>query len=228
MCARYRRKGPVHLIIKEFGIENAFAELRVKWWQPQFNIPPTTLVLTLRQEPSGLTPSGMRWGLVPSWAKDLKSGPPLVNAGGETVAEKPAFRSAFKARRCLIPADGYYEWKTTGKSKRPHDIHRPHDAPFAFAGLWETWSPPEGDPVQSCTIITTAAPASIDWLHDRMPVILEPKDYDQWLDPEFKDVEALKGLIRPFPGPLDIREVSTYVNKVGNEGEECLAPPASS
>ena len=136
----------------------------------------------------------LRWGLVPSWSKEPSGGNPLINAHSETVATKPAFRAAMRQRRCLIPADGFYEWKKIGPSKQPYFIHRPDDRPFAIAGLWERWTDPEGRPLETCTILTTAANAVLRPLHERMPVIVEPADYAQWLDRSATDPEALRPL----------------------------------
>lgn len=166
------------------------------------------------------------WGLIPSWAKDKKIAYSTINARGDTVADKPAFRSAFKSRRCLILADGYYEWITEGKKKLPLHYHRRDGRPFAFAGLWETWHGPpphDGPPLESCTIITTDANDLAATVHDRMPAILHERDYDLWLDPAMTDKERLQAPIRPYPAEeMTAERVSTLVNSVKNEGPECL------
>lgn len=168
------------------------------------------------------------WGLIPSWAKDKKIAYSTINARADSVADKPAFRSAFKCRRCLVLADGYYEWIAEGKKKLPLHYHLASGQPFAFAGLWETWHGPpphDGPPLQSCTIITTSANDLAAKVHDRMPVILHEQDYDLWLDPAVNDKERLKSLLVPYPAEeMAAEHVSTRVNSVKNEGPECLAP----
>ena len=141
----------------------------------------------------------LRWGLIPSWAKDPKIGFQCINAKAETAAEKPSFRSAFKKRRCLVIATGFYEWQVQGRSKQPMWIGLQSKRPFAFAGLWEHWTPHEGEPLETCTIITTEPNDLMAPIHNRMPVILAPTPYDQWLDPTFQHVEPLKALLRPYP-----------------------------
>jgi len=170
-----------------------------------------------------------RWGLIPSWAKDTKIGNQTINARRETVAEKPAFRSAFKKRRCLVVADGFYEWEKGAKVKQPYFIHRADDRPFAFAGLWESWHGPEkdseGTPLESCTIVTTTANDLMRPLHDRMPVILHPTDYDAWIDPGLADRERLESLIVPYEGDEFVTTPdSTFVNNVRNQGPDCVVP----
>lgn len=165
----------------------------------------------------------LRWGLVPSWADDPAIGYKMINARGETVATKPSFRKAFKARRCLVVADGFYEWQKTDGKKQPHYIRLKHDGPFAFAGLWEHWGR-DGTEIDSCTIITTDANELMAPIHNRMPVILAPTDYDVWLDPAVEEVERLQPLLRPFPaGEMTAYPVSTVVNSPRNETEECVA-----
>jgi putative SOS response-associated peptidase YedK len=191
----------------------------------RYNIAPTQEVAAVRMEPdSGQRELGLlHWGLIPSWAKDKKIASKLINARAETVAEKPSFRSAFTKRRCLILADGFYEWqKLEGGKKQPHYIHRQDDMPFAFAGLWESWNG-EGEAVESCTIITTSANEVMQPLHDRMPVILSGKDYDLWLDPAFKDKAALQELLKPCPVDwLEAYPVSTRVNSPKHDEAACL------
>jgi putative SOS response-associated peptidase YedK len=142
----------------------------------------------------------LRWGLIPSWADDPKIGSRMINARGETVADKPSFRKAFRARRCLIPADGFYEWKKEGSKKQPYHVHRADYGLFAFAGLWERWKPKgEGAAaIESCTIITTEASEHMRVLHERMPVIIAPRDYDLWLDTPEGEAERLQMLVRPY------------------------------
>jgi putative SOS response-associated peptidase YedK len=195
-------------------------------WSPRYNIAPTQVVACVRREPADCERhlAMLRWGLIPSWAKDAKLGASLINARGETVATKPSFRSAFRKRRCLIPADGYFEWQPIGKLKQPFWIRRQDERPFAFAGLWEAWHSPEGPLVESCSIITTEATGSLAKLHNRRPVFLDPKDYDRWLDPQFQDAESLQEFLVPHPvDDLLWSAVNPIVNNARNQGPECIA-----
>jgi putative SOS response-associated peptidase YedK len=167
-----------------------------------------------------------RWGLIPYWAKDAKIGYSLINARADTVAEKPAYRSAFKRRRCLVAADGFYEWKATGgKVKQPYFISLKDKEPFGFAGLWEHWDNPEdGKTVESFSIITTEPNELMAPIHNRMPAILTPEDYAAWLDPE-EPPDHLKGLLRPYdPSQMEAYPVTTYVNRPVNQGPKCIEP----
>src|SRR5258708_32718983 len=179
MCGRYTLAESPRKLAKRFDVPET---PDLPFDGQRFNIAPTQQVpiVGLGKEAREMTLA--RWGLIPSWAKDSKIGNSLINARADTVAEKPAFRSAFKRRRCLIPADGFYEWKTGEKVKQPYYIHLKDGQPFAFAGLWEQWEPPEGESVRSCAIITTDANDLMRPLHHRMPVILDPKHYATWLD----------------------------------------------
>lgn len=193
--------------------------------EPRYNIAPTQDVAAVRSKAGdGRELAMLHWGLVPSWAKDLKIGNRLVNARAETIAEKPAFRSAFRRRRCLIPADGFYEWQVQGRSKQPYLIRFRDRRLFCFAGLWEHW--PKGEPqVESCTIITTDANPLMSTLHDRMPVIVSPSDYALWLDPAIEEPERLSPLLRPWQGDdLEALAVSTLVNNPRHESPQCIEP----
>lgn len=191
----------------------------------RFNVAPTQPVGVVLPEAAGRRFTLMRWGLIPSWAEDAKIGSRLINARADTIATKPAFRAAFKERRCLVVADGFYEWQATNGQKQPYLIHKADDRPFAFAGLWERWRDPQGSPIESCTIVTTDANEMMRPIHERMPVILRPDDYDRWMDPEAKTPESLQSLLRPYPdGDLVATPVSTRVNNVRNDGPECAAP----
>jgi putative SOS response-associated peptidase YedK len=164
----------------------------------------------------------LRWGLIPGWADDPKIGNRMINARAETVASKPAFRNAFKRRRCLVVTDGFYEWKKLVQGKQPHYIRMKDDRPFAFAGLWESWHR-DGSQIESCTIITTEPNALMKSIHNRMPVILRPDDYDCWLDPEFQDGDALQRLLAPFSAHrMEAYPVSTLVNSPGNDVADCI------
>jgi putative SOS response-associated peptidase YedK len=185
MCGRFTLRTPLTVLMHHFNID-ARPDQQQVLFEPRYNIPPTVDVPVVRFADGHRTLSLMRWGLLPSWTKDPKKAPLLNNARAESVAEKPSFRTAFKKRRCLIPVDGFYEWKTIGKAKQPYYFHRQDERPFAFAGLWEAWNE-----IESCTIITTDANEVMAPIHHRMPVVLVPNDYKEWLDPEASELEKL-------------------------------------
>ena len=222
MCGRYSLKADIAQLAMrfEFAADEAIHE-------PAYNIAPTQQVLTVTNDGERRA-SYMRWGLIPFWAKDAKIGYRMINARGETVAEKPSFRTALRKRRCLILADGFYEWqKLGGKQKRPMRIVLKSGEPFAFAGLWETWKDPEGEMVKSCTIITTAANDFLQPIHDRMPVILPRESESFWMDKDVEDPLALTSVIAPYPDDeMDAFEVSTLVNNTRNKGSEVIDPVA--
>lgn len=214
MCGRYT------LISQAVEIAEAFA-VDVPSWEARYNIAPTQSVLAVRLGDTGRVCSLLRWGMVPRWAASL-SGPPLINARSETVDHLPAFRSAFIKRRCLVPADGFFEWKAERKTKRPHHFTLKGGL-FAFAGLWERWEGEQGV-VESVAILTTEANDLVRPCHDRMPVILPAEARDLWLEPR-ADTTALRALLRPYPpSEMAVREVSRAVGSPGNEGPQCLAP----
>lgn len=192
--------------------------------KPRFNIAPTQtipIVCAGREQPREW--AEVRWGLVPSWAKDSKIGARMINARGETVAEKPSFRSAVKNRRCLIPADGFYEWAKTDTGKQPNYIHFNDGRAFAFAGLWERWHKSEGETLDTCTIITTTPNALVAELHDRMPVILAPDVFSEWLEPRPLAPDRLQDLLVPCPTDgMEAYPVSTHVNRPANDDPECV------
>ena len=198
-------------------------------WSPRYNIAPTQPVPVIRQNPKEPVRelSLMRWGLIPSWAKDSAGAASMINARAETAATKPAFRDALKSRRCLIPADGFYEWMRTGKAKQPYCFEVNEGELFAFAGIWDRWKDPSGNWVTSCSILTTTANAVTSAVHDRMPVILDPDSYDLWLDPGMRDVAAAAAsdLLKPYDARLmRCYPVSARVNHVANDDEGCSAP----
>ena len=217
MCGRYTLRVKLNLLLSQFAAEMAESELRDV---PRYNIAPTQQVPAVRLGEDGKRQLvGLRWGLIPSWAKDAKIAYSTLNARADTVATKPAFRAAYKKRRCLILADGYYEWLREGKEKQPFLYEVDGGKPFAFAGLWEWWPGPAGkdEPIESCTIITTDANKLASEVHDRMPVILDAKDYDAWLACE--DVPLV-----PFPVKrMSARPVNRWVNNVKNQGEKCVS-----
>lgn len=218
MCGRFTLRTTGEEVARQFQLD-LFEELR-----PRYNVAPTQEVASVRQRGAGegRELAMLRWGLVPSWAKDLAIGNRMINARAETAAEKPSYRSAFKKRRCLVLADGYYEWKKTAEGKQPMHMHRADDGVFGFAGLWERWSKGDG-PVESCTIITTAATGGLAEVHDRMPVIVKAENYDAWLDPEFVAVEELQRILGDGDeGELVATEVSTLVNNPRNEDPKCV------
>ena len=193
---------------------------------PRYNIAPSQPVLAIRND-GRQQADFLIWGLVPSWAKDASMGSRMINARGETLAEKPAFRGAYKYKRCLIPADGFYEWKAEPgrKIKTPYVIRMKGGRPFAFAGLWDEWHAPDGSELHSCTIITTAPNDLMAPIHNRMPVILHRQDYGQWLDPAPRPAASLSAMLRPLAaGLLEAYPVSTLVNSPANDSPECIQP----
>lgn len=219
MCGRYRLSRRKQIIEEHFDAVSGEED-----WAPRYNIAPTQPVAVIRQHPKQprRNLSRLRWGLIPSWAKDASGAARLINARAETAATLPAFREALKLRRCLIPADGFYEWQRGTRSKQPYCFEVGEGELFAFAGLWDRWKDPSGPWIRSCSILTTTPNAVTSSVHDRMPVILSREDYDVWLDPGMNDTAAVSHLLRPF----DAREmrcypVSSRVNQVQNDDEQC-------
>ncbi len=189
---------------------------------PRYNIAPTQPVAAIRQPGKGRAITTLRWGLVPSWAADVSIGNSLINGRSETLLQKPAFRESFRQRRCLIPADGFYEWKKSGKARQPFHFGMKDESVFAFAGIWDRWKSPTGAPLESCSILTTSANGLLDDMHDRMPVILPPRHYDLWLTATAAEAELLRELLVPYDAGLMRRyAVSSVVNKPQNEKPEC-------
>ena len=222
MCGRFT------LTASKEALHHLFPLFDVPELNPRYNVAPTQSVLAVRV-PTGQhapSPALLHWGLIPSWADDPALGNRLINARAETAATKPAFRTAFRQNRCLILADGFYEWKKVegSKLKQPFHIGLKDSAPFAFAGLAAHWSKGE-TPIDSCTILTTEANELMSPLHHRMPVILDPGDFEKWLDPTQHEPEPLQALLLPFPSDkMTAFPVSTYVNNVRNQGPACVAP----
>lgn len=188
-----------------------------------YNITPSQAVPAVRVTQRRREMVLLRWGLIPCWAKEAKTSYSMINARAETVAEKPAYRSAFRRRRCLLPADGFFEWKQTAQGKQPYYMRMKDAGVFALAGLWEHWEQ-AGEVIDSCTIIVTAANDTIRPVHDRMPVIIKPPDYAQWLDPERQDAAAASRLLHPYPADDMVAwPVSTYVNNPANNDARCIA-----
>jgi putative SOS response-associated peptidase YedK len=194
---------------------------------PRYNIAPTQPIAAVRRGQHGRRElTHFYWGLVPSWSKDMSMASRLINARAETVLEKPSFKNAFKRRRCLVPMSGFYEWRKEGKQKQPVYIHPAEADLFAVAGLWEIWQSPEGETLQSCTLLTTSPNELMATIHDRMPVILAPADYDLWLDPA-SPLPAVEQLLQSYPAAqMTSYAVSSYVNSALNEGATCLLPLA--
>ncbi len=195
---------------------------------PRYNIAPTQPIAVVMRGADGRHFTLMRWGLWPSWVKDPKDFPTLINARGESVAVKPAFRAAMRRRRCLIPADGFYEWQASGKGQKiPHLIRRPDGGPFAFAGLWETWLGAAGEEIDTATIVTTTANEKLKPLHARMPVVVAPEDFARWLDADANPPDAVADIIRPAQGDFfEAFPISTRVNSVANDDPDIQAPLA--
>jgi len=213
MCGRYVRKSPSATYAKLFGVESVPGTT-------SYNVAPTQAVAVVRPAGDHREAVLMRWGLIPSLAKDSKMA--QINARGDTVATKPMFRAAFKKRRCLVLADGYFEWKATGKQKQPYYFHRRDDKPFAFAGLWECWKGPDG-PVESCAIITTDANELSRPVHNRMPVILPMPACDPWLDTDVEDAVSLADLLKPYPADeIECYAVNSMVGNVRNNSPACI------
>lgn len=194
---------------------------------PRYNVAPTQPIAVVVQREEGRFVELHRWGLVPSYAKNVSAGNRLINARAETIATTPAFRASFAKRRCIIPADGFYEWRREGARKQPFLIHAADDRPLAFAGVWAPWRDPAGgDWVLSAAVVTTGANGLVGRLHDRMPVILEPSEWPIWADPEIRDPGLLNDLLRPAADDLlTLTAVSALVNNANNEGPELLLAP---
>jgi putative SOS response-associated peptidase YedK len=220
MCGRYTLKTPVSVLAERFDIEDSPSSIT-----PSYNIAPTQQVATVLAENGKRKLEMLHWGLIPSWAKDPEVGNRMINARAETVAEKPSYRKAFQERRCLILADGFYEWQKTDNGKQPFYIRMQDESPFAFAGLWESWR--NGREIRSCTIITTAPNELAAPIHNRMPVILDPEDYEMWLDPDFDERDPLTSLLKPYPADvMEAYPVSRRVNKPSNNEPGVIEPAA--
>jgi len=196
---------------------------------PRFNIAPTQAAPVVRMNPREGEPrrelAALRWGLIPSWAKDPAIGSRLINARAETVAEKPAYRAAFRRRRCLVPADGFYEWQRRGGKKQPYFIHMRDDGAFAFAGLWESWQGPDHSHIESFTVLTTEPNDVVRPIHNRMPVILDESDYGLWLDPAVEEPRVLAPLLKPYQADsMECYAVGLEVNNPRHEDASCVEP----
>ena len=222
MCGRYRLSRRKQIIEEHFDVVSGEED-----WSPRYNIAPTQPIPVIRQhlkEPIREL-SLMRWGLIPSWAKDASAAASMINARSETASTKPAFRGALKSRRCLIPADGFYEWMRTGEAKQPFCFEVNQGQLFAFAGVWDRWKDPNSNWIKTCSILTTTPNAVTAPVHDRMSVILDPDSYELWLDPGMRNVEAVSEMLKPYDArAMRCYPVSTRINQVANDDEECSAP----
>lgn len=217
MCGRYTLRNPA-------ALAEAFELEALPALAPRYNIAPSQEVPIIRFTPTGRRLELARWGLIPAWAREPAGGYATINARAETVDTKPSFRGPFRRQRCIVPADGFYEWQAAGGVKIPHYIVRPDGAPFALAGLWDRWQGPQGE-VLSCTVIVTAANRFMRRLHERMPLILAPEDYARWLDPDNRDSAGLKRLLAPAPEDLLIAwPVSRRVNDPRHDAPDCIQP----
>jgi putative SOS response-associated peptidase YedK len=221
MCGRYICTADLGTIFVRFGIRDEAIP-----YKPRYNVAPTQQVLAVLDQGSGLHGEMLRWGLVPFWAKDIKAGYRMINARADTLATSGAFKHAFKSRRCLVVADGFYEWKKEGKTKTPMRIGLKPWEPFAFAGLWESWTDKErGEEVRSCTIITCPPNELMAPIHDRMPVILPRQAEALWLDGSARDPSDLQALLAPYPAEMmEAYPVSDLVNSVKHDSPELIEP----
>lgn len=221
MCGRYTLSSP------NDAVADLFEMPELPFLAPRYNVAPTQETAVVRVlkhgEPRQL--DLLRWGLVPYWAKDLAIGNKMINARSESVAEKPAYKRSFRKQRCLVATDGFFEWKKAGKLKQPYHVRRQDRRPFAFAGLWDRWKNPDGKLIDTFTILTTSSNDLIRPLHDRMPVILDRKDFSLWLDPEMNDPVRLQELLVPAPSEgMETVPVSRVVNSPANDGCDCIEP----
>jgi putative SOS response-associated peptidase YedK len=222
MCGRFVQHSHPEVYASAFELDSLSAVA------PRYNLAPTQQVLVVRKADERRELVPLRWGLIPSWSKGPESGYSMINARAETVDTKPAYRTAFKHRRCLVPTEGFYEWKKKGRTKTPFLIRRKDGEPFGMAGLWERWHGKDDETIESCTIIVTEANALVRDLHDRMPVIVAPEDYAAWLDPQNTDAEGLRKMLPPADSaPWTLVEVSRKVNSPKNDSPDLIEPVAA-
>ena len=217
MCGRYTIIASPEALRALYGYEEQ------PNFPPRYNVSPTQPIAIVRLIDGKRHFALVRWGLLPSWVKDPKAFTLLINARGESIAEKPAFRAAMKRRRCLIPADGFYEWKPVGSRKQPYYVHAKAGTPLAFAGVWETWTGPNGEEMETAAIVTTTANRTLAPIHNRMPVILAPEQFELWLDNANVEPSAATALIKPAPDDLlEAYPVTTDVNRPANDNPKLV------
>ncbi|ANU09895.1 hypothetical protein BBH88_06075 [Planococcus antarcticus DSM 14505] len=221
MCGRYSLLADYTVLIERFHIEEtAFNE---DDYSASYNVAPSQQVVAIVNDGDKNRLGKLKWGLIPPWAKDAKVGYKMINARSETAAEKPSFRNAFKKKRCLVVADSFYEWQRKNGEKIPIRIKLKTGEPFAFAALWESWKSPDGQTINSCSILTTGPNALMKSIHDRMPVILTKEGEKIWLDPDMDDVDTLKGLLKPYKAEdMEAYQVSEEVNSPKNNKPELI------
>jgi putative SOS response-associated peptidase YedK len=220
MCGRFTLRTRLNELLQFYSVESQLQ------WEPRFNIAPSQSIAVIRNDPDGdkRELAALRWGLIPFWADDIQIGNQLINARAETIVTKPSFKQALKSRRCLVLADGFYEWKKSGKAKQPYFIQMADERPFVFAGLWERWTKSQ-PAIESCSIITTTPNALVADIHDRMPAILTETAATLWLDQNVKDTGPLTPLLVPYPAnEMVTYPVSPFVNSPQHDSADCIQP----
>jgi putative SOS response-associated peptidase YedK len=221
VCGRYNLITDAEALIDFFEIDQVLVE--AEGLRPRYNIAPGQSVPIIRNAGQGNELLLARWGLIPHWSREPSTKYSTINARAETVAEKPSYRDAFKRKRCLIPANGFYEWRRDGDKKTPHHIHAPDNGLLAFAGVWDHWDK-QGEGFDSCSIIVTTASRIMQPIHERMPVILNPAQYSTWLNPAHYNRAQLESMLVPYAGSLETCRISRFVNSPANDGPECVEP----
>jgi putative SOS response-associated peptidase YedK len=219
MCGRYA------IVADPKALREMFGYAEMPNFPPRYNVAPTQPVPVVRMAEGRREFALLRWGLIPSWVKDPRTFSLLINARAESVLDKPAFRNAMRRRRCLLPADGFYEWKREGEAKRPYFVRLKSRRPMAFAGLWETWAGPNGEEMETVAIVTTTASRAIAYIHERMPAIIASEAFDLWLDCARVDAQTALALVAPTrDGLIEAYEVSPAVNRVANDSAQLIEP----
>ena len=222
MCGRYTLGRSTKDILQRYAVQQSLFEM-----SPRYNIAPSQMVPVVLNDDGTRVLQGFKWGLIPFWVKDLSKSKPLINARAESLGEKPSFKQALVRRRCIIPADGFYEWKGQAPHRTPVYIKRRDGEPFGFAGLWERWTSADGEVVMSCAIITVTPNQLMSEIHNRMPAMLERADEDTWLDAGIKDTEKLLSVLKPYPdSEMEAYPVSRKVNSPATDTAECIEPTA--
>ncbi len=222
MCGRFVQTTKPKAIAEKLQIQ---LKVGLEEFQPRYNVAPSSQVPCIRVPSGEAKPvlENLKWGLIPSWAKDPKIGFSLANARAETIADLPSFRTAFKKQRCLVPVDGFYEWNQNIRPKQPYYFTLKNEKPFYLAGLWESWQPSVGGTLKTFTLITTEANLALASVHDRMPVIIDENNFEIWLNPQNQDSASLQPLLKPYAAsPMRGYPVSTFMSKAGNESSQCI------